>query len=156
MYDTKGGLLCFFQPSILLAQNAAEVLKNIDIGASSADHGEYICFRACIVKELHFTMTEEAASGTSVAPTVVVTKRVTPLSSSGAVSVATITVPTGTAIGKIVRKKVTTPVRFAPGESMHIAWVIGTGTPTGIGTFSALFEESPETLANNSDMVESA
>lgn len=154
-YVDQGNLLQFFQPSLALASAAAEVLRAIDIGASSGNHGEYLCVKPCMLHRGQFTLTEEAASGTSVAPTVVLTKRPTPLSASGASAVMTITVPTGTAIGKTVYKDVD-PVQFMPGDSLHIAWTVGTGTPTGIGIFSALCENSPKTPMENSDMIESA
>jgi hypothetical protein len=156
MYTEKGSHLAFFVPNIALAENAAEVLKEIDIGASSADHGEFLCVRQCKVEQIQITLTGEAASGTSVAPTVVVTKRPTPKSASGASAVGTITVPSGTAIGKTVYKRLSTPIGFTVGDSMHIAWTVGTGTPTGMGCFSAICSEDPETPANNSDMVASA
>lgn len=155
-YTDKGTHLNFFVPNIALAENAAEVLKEIDIGASSSNHGEYLCVRRCIVEMLQFSLTGEVAGGTSVAPTVVVTKRPTPKSASGASAVGTLTVPDATAVGKTVYKRLTSPVTFNVGDSMHIAWTIGTGTPTGMGHFSAICQENPEQPANESDMVASA
>lgn len=155
MYTEAGAHLKFFVPNIALAENAAEVLKEIDIGASSADHGEYLCVRPCRVRRLQFTLTGEVAGGTSVAPQVVVTKRPTPKSATGASAVGTLNVPDGTAVGKTVYKDIE-PVDFAVGDSMHVAHVIGTGTPTGMGHFSAICDDKPEEAANNSDMVESA
>lgn len=155
MYTRESGLAAFFVPIITLAQNAAEVLKEIDIGASTGDHGDYLCIKSCKVKRLMFTLTSELAGGTSVAPIVTVTKRPTPLSASSASTVGTLTVPDATAVGKTVYKNVT-PVDFAVGDSIHIAWTIGTGTPTGQGVFSLTADEDPEQPANNSDMVASA
>lgn len=147
--------LAFFSPLITLAQNAAEVLKEIDIGASSADHGELLCVKACKVYRLKFSLTSELAGGTSVAPRVVFTRRPTPLSATGEVVVGTVIVPDATAIGKTVYLDVE-PVAFAVGDSMEISHVIGTGTPTGQGVYSFECFEDPEESANNSDMVESA
>lgn len=155
MYTQKGSHLSFFVPIITLAQNAAEVLKEVDIGAASADHGELVCMKACTVRRLGFTLTSELAGGTSVAPRVVFTKRPTPLSSSGEAVVGTVIVPDATAVGKSVYLDVT-PVQFAVGDSMEISHVIGTGTPTGQGVYWFECEESEEVPANNSDMVESA
>lgn len=155
MYSQEGGLGQFFVPNIALAENAAEVLKEIDIGASTGDHGEYLCVRPCVVRRLQFTLTGEAASGTSVAPLVTATKRITPKSASGAVAVGVLTVPSGTAIGKTVYKDID-PVSFSVGDSIHLAWTIGTGTPTGIGLFSLVADDKPEVPANNAEMVESA
>lgn len=155
MYTEKGSHLKFFVPLITLAQNAAEVLKEVDIGAASADHGELVCMKACTVRRLGFTLTSEIAGGTSVAPRVVFTKRVTPLSATGEAVVGTVIVPDATAVGKSVYKEVT-PVQFAVGDTMEISHVIGTGTPTGQGVYWFECEESEEVPDNNSDMVESA
>jgi hypothetical protein len=153
--QTKANHFAFFQPLITLAQNAAEVLKEVDIGASSADHGELICVAPCRVVECRFTLTSELAGGTSVAPRVIFTKRPTPLSATGESVVATVIVPDATAVGKTVYK-LNTPVSFAVGDSMEISHVIGTGTPTGQGVYSFICEEEAEQPANNSDMIASA
>ncbi len=151
-YDKKGNHLAFFVPNIPLALNAAEVLKEMDIGASSADHGELVCVRPCRVVELQFTLTGEAAGGTSVAPIVYFKKRPTPLSATNESTVGALTIPDTTAIGKTVYKPVT-PVAFAVGDSMELSHVIGTGTPTGMGVYSFICEEDPEVPGNNSDMI---
>lgn len=151
---TNGYSPCFV-PIITLAQNAAEVLKEIDIGASSGNHGEYLCVQRCQLKKVQFTLTSEAASGTTTAPTVVITKRPTPLSASGATAVATLTIPSGTAIGATIYKDI--DVNMSVGDSMHIAWTVGVGTPTGIGVFSFQYDDDPENEdANNSEVSASA
>lgn len=155
MYTQQSNHLAFFAPNILLAQNAAEVLKAMDIGAASGDHGEYLCVKSCMVEQLQFTLTEEAASGTSVAPRVIFTKRPTPLSATGESIIGTVIVPSGTAIGKTVYLAID-PVSFSVGDSLELSWVIGTGTPTGIGLASFVCNEDPETAANNADMIASA
>jgi hypothetical protein len=154
-YENRKPHLAFFVPLITLAQNAAEVLKEQDIGAASADHGELICVRPCTVVRCGFTLTSELAGGSSVAPRVVFTKRPTPLSATGEAVVGTVIVPDATAVGKSVYKNVT-PVHFAVGDSMEISHVIGTGTPTGQGVYWFECCEDPEVPANNSDMIESA
>lgn len=155
MYTRESGHLSFFQPLILLAQNAAEVLKEVDIGAASADHGELICVKQCLVKRLQFTMTSEVAGGTSVAPRVIFTHRPTPKSATGEVVIGTVIIPDGTAVGKTVYLDVD-PFEVKPGESVEISHVIGTGTPTGIGTYGFLADEDPEDPRNDTDMVASA
>lgn len=152
---TNASHLAFFVPNIPLANNAAEVLKEIDIGASSADHGELICVKACKVYRAQFVVTGEIVGGTSAAPTVLFKKRPTPLSATSESTVATLTIPDTTAIGKVVYKDFE-PVSFAVGDSMEISHTVGTGSPTGMGHYSFLCLEAPEESANNSDMVESA
>lgn len=151
-YPNKGSHLSFFTPIITLAQAAAEVLKEVDIGATGADHGELVCVRSCYVTQCGFALTSEAASGTSVAPTVIFTKRPTPLSATGEAIVATVTVASGTAIGKVAYENCT-PVKFNVGDSMEISHTVGTGTPTGQGVYYFICDENPEVAANNSDMV---
>lgn len=155
MYTQQADMLAFFVPNLALASADGGVMKAVDIGAASGNHGEYLCVKACRVAQLQFTATEEAVSGTTTAPTVVFTKRPTPLSASGASAVGTLTVPSGMAIGKTCYKEID-PIEFQVGDSMHIAWTVGVGTPTGIGLVSFVANESPETAGNNSDMVESA
>ncbi len=142
-------------PNIPLATTTAGVLREMDIGASSADHGEMICVRPCKVVGISFIMVGELAGGTSAAPTVVFTKRPTPLSATAEAVIGTLTIPDATAIGKTVYKPVT-PVSLAVGDSVEISHTVGTGTPTGIGFWGIELNDEPEDPANNSDMVLSA
>ncbi len=155
MYGQQGSHLAFFVPNIPVALNAAEVLKEVDIGASSGTHGELLCVKPCRISSFQFTVTGETVGGTSAPPTVVFKKHPTPLSSSGSSTLATLTIPDTTAIGKTVYK-VITPASMAVGDSIEISWTVGTGTPTGMGLYSWICEEEPETPANNSDMIASA
>jgi len=151
-YTTKGSHLSFFTPIITLAQAAAEVLKEMDIGATAADHGELVCIRSCFVTQCGFALTSEAASGTSAAPTVIFTKRITPLSATGEAVVATVTVATGSGIGKVAYEN-NTPVKFNVGDSMEISHTIGVGTPTGQGVYYFICDESADVASSNSDMI---
>jgi len=145
----------YLVPNIPLATTDAGVLQTMDIGASSADHGEMLCVRACTIQKLKFTLTGEAAGGSSTAPTVVFTKRPTPLSSTGESAVGTLTIPDGTAVGKTVFKNVT-PVNLDVGDSLEIAHTIGAGSPTGQGHWSVDVCPTPDTAANEPDMLESS
>lgn len=151
-YPYRGSHLDFFTPLITLAQNAAEVLKEVDIGAASGDHGELVCIRPCYVVQCGFALTSEAASGTTTAPTVIFTKRPTPLSATGEAVAGTVTVASGSAIGKVAYENIT-PVKFNVGDSMEISWTVGVGTPTGQGVYYFVCESSPEVEGNNSDMI---
>lgn len=155
MYDKSGSHLQYFVGNIPLALNAAEIYKEIDIGAASATAGEFLCVKPCMVHKFQFTMTGEVAGGTSVAPTVVFKKHPTPLSATGSSTICTLTIPDATAIGKTVYKLVS-PVAFAVGDSVEISWTVGTGTPTGMGIPSFICHDSPEIEGNNSDEVASA
>jgi|SRR3990167_4586880 len=154
-YMQQFGSDAFFRPLSLL--NAANVIVQgeVDIGAASGDHGELICFRQCLVKRVAFCLTSEAASGTSTAPTVIFTKRPTPLSATGEAVIGTLIVPSGSAVGKVIYKDIT-PVVFQPGDSLEISWTVGVGTPTGIGMWYVECNDDPEMAANQSDMIASA
>lgn len=155
MYTKNGTHLNFMVPSIQLAENAAEVLKEIDIGAASGTLGDFLVVRPCVVKRFQFTLSGEAASGTSVAPTVVFKKRPTPQSATNASTLCTLTIPSGTAIGATVYKDIA-DVALAVGDSVSISWTVGTGTPTGMGFQSMICMEDPEVPGNNSEMILSA
>ena len=140
-------------PNIPLATTTAGVLREIDIGAASADHGEMLCVRACLVKRLMFTPVGELAGGTTTAPTVVFTKRPTPLSATGETAMGTVTVPEASPIGTTTFKDV--QVRLAVGDSVQIAHTIGVGTPTGIGFWSMDLVDCPDEHTNNTELVAS-
>ena len=154
-YAQKGGLLDFFMPNIPLATTTAGVVREMDIGAASANHGEYICYRPCVLRRTGFIMVGEVAGGTSTAPTVVFTKRPTPLSATGESVASTLTIPDATAIGSAI-EDTDLGVAFAVGDSIEIAHTIGVGTPTGMGFPYAEFDYSPEVLGNNTDLTETA
>lgn len=149
-YPQQGTLLNYFAP------DAAAPIIVIDIGASSADAGELSCFKACTINRIMFAITDEAAGGSSTAPTVVFTKRPTPNSAADEAVVGTLTIPDGTAVGKVVYKDLTSPVEFQPGDVLEISHTVGVGTPKGQGIANAICEDADETPANISDMVESA
>lgn len=154
-YLLEGNGLSFFSPSIAVATTTSGPLRNINLGASSASNGEFICNKACKMKRLQFVVSETAVVGTTTAPTVVFSRRPTPGSATGAVVVGTLTIPNGTALGKVLYKDVS-PVSFAVGDAIEIAWTIAVGSPAGAGQASFVCEENPEVPANNADMVLSA
>jgi hypothetical protein len=150
--NQKSGYLI---PNIPLATTDAGVLKEMDIGASSADHGEMICVRPCKVVGLQFIVVGEIVGGTTTAPTVVFTKRPTPLSATSESAIGTLTIPDTTAIGVTVYKEVT-PVSLAVGDSVEISHTVGVGSPTGKGFWELVLVDDPEDPSNNTGMLESA
>lgn len=154
-YEYSGNFLDYFTPVMAVAANSTAPFATIDIGASSADAGEWVCMKPCSVIRAQFAITIEAASGTSVAPQVIFTKRTAYGVSSGEAVIATLTVPSGTAIGKTVYKDIT-PVAFVVGQTLELSHVIGTGTPTGMGNADVVCVPDPEVPGNNSNMIASA
>lgn len=154
-YVRSGGVLEYFMPAVALATTTIGVLREMDIGATAADHGEMLCIRPCILKRVSFTPVGELAGGTTTAPTVIFKRRPTPQSATGEVLSATIIVPDATAIGATIVKS-DLAVAFAVGDSMEISHTVGVGTPTGIGFWGAEFEDDPETVAGNTGVTETA
>lgn len=155
-YTDRGSHLKYFVPNIPVAATDAGVMQEIDIGASSADHGEYVCVLPCAIKRLQFTVTGEVVAGTTTAPTVVFTKRPTPLSSSSESVVATLTIPDGTAVGATIFSDLDSPIEMDVGDSLEVSHTVGVGAPTGMGHASFLCYDRPEYHGNNSELSASA
>ena len=154
-YAQSGNLLNYFMPNIPLAVTTAGVLAEMDIGAASANHGEMICVKACTLNKTGFMPVGELAGGSSAAPTVIFTKRPTPLSATGETVVSTLIVPDQTAIGSAIVDS-DLSVDFEVGDSIEISHTIGTGTPTGIGFWFAEASDKPEVIGNNTEETETA
>jgi len=153
-YDRNGSAGKYLIPNIPLADGTAGVMEEMDVGAASADHGEYICVFPCIVKRIGFVVVGEAIGGSGTAPTVVFTKRPTPLSATGESALGTLTLPDTTAIGKVVYKDVN--IALAVGDSVEIAHTVGVTGPTGKGFPFLECADDPEYVGNNSDLIASA
>jgi hypothetical protein len=155
-YPSKGNKLEFFEPIMAVAANDTKPLCAVDIGAANATHGEFVCVRPCTIREAQFVVSLEAVVGTTTAPYVVLTKYTTPAAGGTATTIGTITVPTGTAVGKVVRKS-SLSTSFAIGDVVQIKHVIGTGgTVTGQGSVNWVCEPNDEVAGNNSDISSSS
>jgi hypothetical protein len=127
------------------------------VSAAIANHGEMICIRRCIVKKLMFVVTV-AVVGTTTAPVVTFAKRPTPGSDTGKTTIGTLTLPDGTAIGKVLYKKLSSPVVLNVGDALlldHTVQAVG-GSVAGAGYYAYEIDEYPEHDVNSSDMVASA
>jgi hypothetical protein len=153
-YPQSGSHHNYMIPNVPLATTTAGVLREMDIGASSADHGEMLCVNDCTVKRLQFTLVGEAAGGSGTAPTVIFTKRPTPLSATAESVMGTLTIPDGTAIGASIYLDV--DVDLAVGDSVEISHTIGITGPTGQGFWSMVCADKPDSAANNSELTASA
>lgn len=144
-YTQEGGWLNYFSP------DAGDLVGVLDIGASSADAGEFVCIKPCVIKRVGFVVTDEVVAGTSTAPQVVFTKRPTPNSATGEVVTATLTVPDGTAVGETIILDLDTSdadARFDIGDSLELSHVVGTGSPTGQGIPFAVCMDAAEDASN--------
>lgn len=155
-YPLRGNKLEFFEPIMAVAANDTKPLCAVDIGAANATHGEFVCVRPCTIREASFTVSLEAVVGTTTAPYVVLTKYTTPAAGGDATTIGTITVPTGTAVGKVVRKSGLS-TSFAVGDVIQIKHVVGTGgSVAGQGSVNWVCEPNHEQPGNNSDISASA
>jgi len=155
-YVKRGNKLEFFHPIMAVAANSTKPLCAIDIGAANATHGEFVCVRPCTIREAQFAVTLEAVVGTTTAPYVVMTKYTTPGAGGDATTIGTVTVPNGTAVGKVVRKSGLS-TSFAVGDVIQVRHVIGTGgSVAGQGDIDWVCEPGYEVPANNSDISASS
>ena len=151
-YDLKGNKLDFFYPIMAVSGKDTKPLCAVDIGAANATHGEFVCIRPCTIREAQFIVSAEAVVGTTTAPYVVLTKYTAPAAGGSSTAIGTITVPTGSAVGAVVRKG-SLSTAFAVGDVIQIKHVIGTGgSAAGQGDVNWLCEPSHEVAGNNSDI----
>jgi hypothetical protein len=153
-YAQSGSLLNYFVPNIPLATTTAGVMREMDIGAASADHGELICVKACTINLLGFIVVGEVPVGTTTAPTVIFKKRPTPLSATDESAVSTLQITTSLAIGKAIVDS-DLSVDFEVGDSLEISHTIGVdGTVAGKGFWFGEASDKPEVIGNNTDVAE--
>jgi hypothetical protein len=108
------------------------------------------------VRQIGFVVTT-AVVGPTTAPVVEFNRRPTAGSAAGEVVVGTLTIPDGTAAGKVLYKNVT-PVLISQGEGLAAEVITAAtgGTPAGVGFYFYVADADPETAANESDMIASA
>lgn len=156
-YPKKAGHLAFMVPNIPLATTTAGVLREIDIGAASSDHGEFVCIYPVWVLQTQFTVTGEVVAGTTTAPTVIFTKRPTPLSATGESVISTLTIPDGTAVGATIFEDISDDIlTLEVGDSIEVSWTVGVGSPTGMGHASMICAPDPEYSGNNTGLTATA
>ena len=110
-----------------------------DLDAAPAVHGEYLVVKPCQIKRLMFIVTEAVVADTT-APAVRFSQRVTPGSDTNAVVLGTLTIPHGTAVGKVLYKDID-PVDLVPGDSIKVENTVqtvdaGSSTETGQGYYA--------------------
>jgi hypothetical protein len=149
-YQDKQGL-----GFLIRASNAFDTAENA--AAAAAVYGEYYVTKPCSISEFKFIVTTVCLAGTT-APVVEVNRRPTPGSATGEVLLAQITIPTGTAAGKVMSKRFA-PVQLNVGDSLsfeHVTQAADPGTPTCSGFYDVVLEQDFESDGNQSDLVASA
>lgn len=145
------------QVSQYFVPNGTGVLAVEDTSQANAVHGEMLCVKKCAVSKLKFITTVAVLASTT-EPVVEFNRRPTPGSSSGEVKIGDITIPNGTAIGKVMYKKVE-PVVMYPGDALAFEQTTQAthhSTAAGSGFYAVEILDVPEEDANSTDMIESA
>lgn len=133
------------------------VLAADTISAAAAVHGEYLIGKRVKIKRLMFIVTTAVAADTT-APVVEFNRRPTPGSSSGEVQLGQLTIPDGTAAGKILYKDID-PVSLEAGDALaleHVTQAVDGSAAAGAGYYMFEADLDPEYVVNESDMVKSA
>lgn len=150
MYTQKHGL-----GYLIRASNAFDTAENI--AASAAVYGEYYVTKPCSVSELRFIVTTAIAADTT-APVIKIKRRPTPGSDTGATDIASITIPNGTAAGKVMVKRVA-PFQLNTGDSLcfqHVTQAVDGTSAAGAGFYDVVIETDEEADGNQSDLIVSA
>lgn len=123
--------------------------------ASAAVVKKYAFFRPAYVRRIGIGVTTAIVSTGSVVVTI--KKYPTMGSNSGEVSLGTITIPAGTAAGKVFYKALGS-VKLIEGDELvfEVTTAAAGGGAAGAGVCMFDADDNPEMPANNSDMVASA
>lgn len=136
------------------AHDTAEVLS-----AAAAVYGGYLVCSQVKVKRFMFYVTVAVVAATT-APVVKVSRRPTYNSATGEVLIASMTIPTGTAAGKVLYKNCSSALNVLyPGEELSYEQTVQAadpGTAAGSGFYAVELELDPEAPGNQSNMIASA
>jgi len=137
---------------LIRASNAFDTGENL--AAAAAVYGEYYVTKPCSVSELRFIVTT-TIDATTTAPVIEINRRPTPGSSSGEVQICSMTIPNGTAAGKVVCERFA-PVQLNVGDTLafeHVTQAAGSGTAAGVGFYDVLLDIDDESDGNQSDLI---
>lgn len=151
-YPQGNNLLNFFTPIMTIAANNTKPLCAINIAAANATHGEFVCTTPCVIRRAGAVVVLATVS-TSTNPVITLKKYTAPAAGGTATTIDTITVPDATAVGKVYYVD-NLSTQFQVGDVLQISHTLGTGgSVAGEVVMIANCEHSPESPANNTDMV---
>lgn len=133
------------------ALDTAEVLT-----AAAAVYGGYLITQRIQVNRVMFYVTVTTASNTQ-NPVVAFKRRPTYNSASGEVTMGTLTIPTGTAAGKVMYKDID-PFILYPGDEFSFEQTVqatDSGSAAGAGFYAFFYQLDPEVPSNEGDMIKS-
>lgn len=142
-----------FSGELKRKSNAEDTVMAVTAGAGQ--YAGYAVLRPISVKTIMFFVTATVTTGL-VACKIGVVARPTYGSSSGGVTLGTMTIPTATAAGKVVIKEISDAVKVAAGSELSLDVITqGTdsGTALGTGWFGILWEPSVDADANQSNII---
>lgn len=148
-YEAKQGLGYLIRKS-----NAHDTAENL--AAAGAVYGGYLVTKPCQVSRIMFYVTLAVDADTT-APVVEANKRPTYNSASGESVIDQITIPDGTAAGKVMFARPSSPVLLDIGDELsfeHVTQAADSGTAAGAGFYDA--ELIPMGIGTQSDEVQSA
>ena len=134
--------------------NAHDTAENL--AASAAVYGGYLVTKPCQLTAFKFYVTLAVDADTT-APVVEVNRRPTYNSSSGEVLIDQITIPDGTAAGKVLVARPASPVLLYVGDELsfeHVTQAADSSTAAGTGFYDVELEPMGE--GTQSDAVTSA
>lgn len=139
-----------FQGSIIPKSTA--VFTAEDLTAAAAVHGGFLVMKQCKIKAIKFYVT--TAINATTAPAVEFNRRPTYNSSSGEILLGTLTIPNGTAAGKVIVKEID-PVTLVPGDELSLEHTV-LASSAGAGFYGFEIMDDPEVVENQSNVIESA
>lgn len=140
---------------LIRKSNAHDTAENL--AATAAVYGGYLVTKPCSISGFRFYVTL-AVDADVTAPVVEVNRRPTYNSSSGEVLLDQITIPDGTAAGKVLVTRFA-PVQLNVGDELsfeHLTVANDTGTAAGTGFYDAEIIIDEESDGNQSDLIVSA
>lgn len=154
-YPQKGSLLGFFQPNLVIAGTGTKPLAAINVAAANGTHGEYICMRACTLRQVQATVNLATVS-TSTVPVITFKRYTLPNAGGTATTITTVSIPDASSVGQTYYKK-DLSTDFLPGQALQISWTLGTGgSVAGEVVVSGICDDDPEQFGNESLMIASA
>jgi len=133
------------------------VLGAETISAAAAVHGQYLVTRPGAISQIGFFVTTLVASDT-LDGVVEFNRRPTPGSGTGEVQLGTLTIPDGTAVGKLIVKDIT-PVKLVPGDALSLELLTqctDASSAAGAGYYFFTFAPEEEEIANLVNVTASA
>jgi hypothetical protein len=141
--------------NLAVAPKSAGYQTAANLAASAAQWQGYAVMSPISIKRAMFFVTT-AVSANSTAPQVAVKSRPTYGSATGAVTVVSVTVPSGSTAGQVIYASCSDNVRIQAGYELSLevsVQAVDGNTATGAGFIGCIYEMSPDANANQALLV---